>query len=85
MSRGDIGGERRGSVGERRVKIGKEARKGIFGAVRRETIVETERGIIGGETRGRIPGQTYSLRCQRPAGFHHRVPQCPQDTKAVRS
>lgn len=83
MSRGDIGGERRGSVGERRVKIGKEARKGIFGAVRRETIVETERVIIG-ETRERIPGQTYSLRCQKP-GFHHRVPQCPQDTKAVRS
>lgn len=82
--RGDIGEERRGSVGERKVKIGKEARKGIFGGVRRETIVETGTGTMGEETRGKIPGETYSLRCQRQ-GFHHRVLQCPRDTKAVRS
>lgn len=61
--RGDIGGERRGLVGERKVKIGKEVRKGIFGGVRREIIVEIGMGIMGEEIRGKIFGEIYFLRC----------------------
>lgn len=61
--RGDIGGERRGLVGERKVKIGKEVRMGIFGGVRRKIIVEIGTEIIGGEIRGGIFGEIYFLRC----------------------
>lgn len=62
ISRGDIGGKRRGLVGERMVKIGKGVRKGIFGGVRREIIVEIGTEIIE-EIRRRIFGEIYFLRC----------------------